>query len=85
MTIRYLRAPPPGHILLYTFCFQNYSEVKHVMLIESDEWEANYLLDYLDEEADYTMDRDPKVAGLRDKVQTAFDRSGFKRIDLIGN
>lgn len=27
------------------------------MLIELDEWEANYLLDYLDEEADYTMDR----------------------------
>lgn len=29
------------------------------MLIELDEWEANYLLDYLDEEADYTMEREP--------------------------
>lgn len=55
------------------------------MLIELDEWEANYLLDYLDEEADYTVDREPKLLSLRDKVQTAFDRSGFKRIDLIGN
>lgn len=55
------------------------------MLIELDEWEANYLLDYLDEEADYTMDREPKVVSLRDKIQTAFDRSEFKRIDLTGN
>lgn len=53
------------------------------MLIEFDEWEANYLLDYLDEEADYTMGREPKVRSLRDKVQTAFDKSGFKRIELI--
>jgi len=55
------------------------------MLIQLDEWEANYLLDYLDEEADYTMDREPKVGNLRDKVQAAFDKSGFKRVYLIGN
>jgi hypothetical protein len=55
------------------------------MLIELDEWEANYLLDYLNEEADYTMDREPKVLTLRDKVQTVFDKSGFQRIDLIGS
>jgi hypothetical protein len=55
------------------------------MLIELDEWEANYLLDYLDEEADYTMGREPKVRNLRDKVQTAFDRSGFNRTELIGD
>jgi len=54
------------------------------MLVDLDEWEANYLLDYLDEEADYTMDREPKVRNLRDKVQSAFDKSGFERIDLIG-
>lgn len=53
------------------------------MLIELDEWEANCLLDYLDEETDYTMDREPKVQNLRDNVQTAFDKSGFKRVDLI--
>jgi len=56
-----------------------------IMLIELNEWEANYLLDYLDEEADYTMDREPKVLELRDKVQTAFDKSGFKRIELMGD
>ncbi|HJS99115.1 MAG TPA: hypothetical protein VJ756_08490 [Terriglobales bacterium] len=55
------------------------------MLIELDEWEANYLLDYLEEEADYTMDREPKLLNLRDKVQTAYDKSGFKRIDLTGD
>lgn len=55
------------------------------MLIELDEWEANYMLDYLNKEADYTMDREPKVLSLRDKVQTAFNESGFKRIDLIGD
>ena len=55
------------------------------MLIELDEWEANYLLDYLDEEADYTMGREPKVRNLRDKVQIAFDKSNFKRIDLSGD
>jgi hypothetical protein len=55
------------------------------MLVELNEWEANYLLDYLDEEADYTMDREPKVLELRDKVQTAFDKSCFKRIELMGD
>lgn len=54
------------------------------MLIELDEWETNYLLDYLNEEADYTMDREPRVLELRDKVYTAFEKSGFKRIELIG-
>lgn len=55
------------------------------MLIELEEWEANYLLDYLDEEAEYTMDREPNVLKLRDKFQTEFDKSGFNRIDLIGD
>ena len=54
------------------------------MLIELDEWEANYLLDYLDEEADYTMDREPKVQSLRDKVQAAFDKAGYKPEKPIG-
>jgi hypothetical protein len=53
------------------------------MLIELDEWEANYLLDYLDEEADYTMGREPKVRSLRDKVQAAFDKAGYKGEELI--
>ena len=57
----------------------------NIMMVELDEWEANYLLDYLDEEADYTMGRVPKIRNLRDKVQTAFDKSGFNRIEIIGD
>lgn len=55
------------------------------MLIELDEWETNYLLDYLNEEADYTTGREPKVLALRDKIHVAFETSGFKRIELIGD
>lgn len=55
------------------------------MLIELDEWETNYLLDYLNEEADYTMDRELRVLELRDKARAAFEKPGFKRIELIGD
>jgi hypothetical protein len=85
MTIRYLPARKLSHTLsLLDSDIRTYRGNK-VMLIELDEWEANYMLDYLNKEADYTMDREPKVLSLRDKVQTAFNESGFKRIDLIGD
>ena len=48
--------------------------------VELSEWEANYLLEYLDEQADYDFrGPDPKVVKLRNRLQKAFDNSGYVR------
>jgi len=50
------------------------------MNIELSEWEANYLLEYLDEQADYDFrGPDPNVVRLRNRLQESFDNAGYGR------
>lgn len=50
------------------------------MNVKLSEWEANYVLEYLDEQADYDFrGPDPKVVWLRNRLQKAFDDAGYLR------
>lgn len=54
--------------------------VKISMKLQLSEWEANYLLEWLDEQADYDFrGPDSRVVRLRDRLQERFDKSGWVR------